>query len=173
MSKIIACDTRSHENDNLCQIGNPSRTIHAVELIWQDMPYFSSFTAKWWPNDPEDIAQGQRSLFVTHPLMVVINCAKYGKNPSRTVDVTERTRHAERTDRKRKNRWSETNIHTPPLPSHHKAWGYWHFFLGHFCHIVIIDLKFVATWAPITKLIGAIPGFIFQSLHNTLRDICQ
>ena len=27
----------------------------------------------------------------THPLMIVIICAKYKKNPSRTVDATERT----------------------------------------------------------------------------------
>ena len=28
----------------------------------------------------------------THPLMIVISCAKYKKNPSRNVDATERTR---------------------------------------------------------------------------------
>ena len=36
--------------------------------------------------------QGQRSSHATHLLMLVIICAKYGKNPSRTVDATERTR---------------------------------------------------------------------------------
>ena len=89
--KIIACDTPSHDNDNLCQIGNPSRTVHAVEPIWQYVPYLSSFIAKSWPNDPEDISQGQRSLHVTHPLMVMIICAKYGNNPSRTVSGVEQT----------------------------------------------------------------------------------
>ena len=38
------------------------------------------------PNDLEDIGQGQRSLYATHPLTLVIIYAKYGKNPSRTVD---------------------------------------------------------------------------------------
>ena len=43
-------------------------------------------------NDLEDIGQGQRSSHVTHPLMVVIICGKYGNNRSRTENVTERTR---------------------------------------------------------------------------------
>ena len=43
-------------------------------------------------NDLEDIGQGQRSSHATHILMLVIICTKYGKNPSRTVDATERTR---------------------------------------------------------------------------------
>ena len=43
------------------------------------------------PDDLEDIGQGQRTLCATHPVMVVINCGQYGNNPSRTVDVTERT----------------------------------------------------------------------------------
>ena len=38
------------------------------------------------------IGQGQRSSHATHLLMLVIICTKYGKNPSRTVDATERTR---------------------------------------------------------------------------------
>ena len=38
------------------------------------------------PNDLEDIGQGQRSSHATHPLMVLIICTKYGKNPSWTVD---------------------------------------------------------------------------------------
>ena len=36
-------------------------------------------------HDLEDKGQSQRSLNVTHPLMPVIICAKYGKNPSRTL----------------------------------------------------------------------------------------
>ena len=43
-------------------------------------------------NDLEDIGQGQRSSHATHHLMLVIICIKYGKNPSRTIDATERTR---------------------------------------------------------------------------------
>ena len=38
-----------------------------------------------------DIGQGLRSSHATHLLMLVIICTKYGKNPSRTVDATERT----------------------------------------------------------------------------------
>ena len=38
------------------------------------------------PNDLENIGQGQRSLYATHPLILVIICAKHGKNPLRTVD---------------------------------------------------------------------------------------
>ena len=55
---------------------NLSRTVHAVERTAQDNPYFSSFIAKSWLNDLEDIDQGQRSLHATHPLMLVIICAK-------------------------------------------------------------------------------------------------
>ena len=43
-------------------------------------------------NDLEDIGQGQRSSHATHLLMLVIICTTYGKNPSGTVDATERTR---------------------------------------------------------------------------------
>ena len=39
-----------------------------------------------------NIGQGQRSSHATYVLMLVIICTKYGKNPSRTVDATERTR---------------------------------------------------------------------------------
>ena len=62
---------------------NPSKTVDATERTW-----FS----KSWPNDLEDIGQGQRSSHATHLLMLVIICTKYGKNPSRTVDALEGTR---------------------------------------------------------------------------------
>ena len=42
-------------------------------------------------NDLEDIGQVQRSLHMTHLILVII-CTKYGNNPSRTEDATERTR---------------------------------------------------------------------------------
>ena len=42
-------------------------------------------------NDLEDIGQGQRSSHAIHHLMLVIVCTTYGKNPSETVDATERT----------------------------------------------------------------------------------
>ena len=56
------------------------------------MPNFSSFIAKLYLNDLEDISQDQRSLCMTHPLMIVVICAKYGENPCRTVCAVERTR---------------------------------------------------------------------------------
>ena len=56
---------------------NPSRTVDATERT-----RFS----RQRPNDLEDIGQGQRSLYATHPLIPVIICAIYGKNRSRTVD---------------------------------------------------------------------------------------
>ena len=34
----------------------------------------------------ENIGQGQRSLHATDPLMLMMICAKYGKNASRIVD---------------------------------------------------------------------------------------
>ena len=54
---------------------NPSRTIRAVERTRQYVPYFSSFTIKSWLNDLGGIGQGQRSLYTTHYLMLVIICA--------------------------------------------------------------------------------------------------
>ena len=59
--------------------------------------YFSSFIANLWLNDLEDIGQGQRSLCMTHPIMLVIICAQYGKNLS--AGVMERTRHGGWRDR--------------------------------------------------------------------------
>ena len=37
-------------------------------------------------NGLENIGQGQRSFHATHPLMLMMICAKYGKNASRIVD---------------------------------------------------------------------------------------
>ena len=56
---------------------NWSRTVEATKRT-----RFS----KSRPNDLEDIGQGQRSSHATHPLMLLIICTKYGKNPSWTVD---------------------------------------------------------------------------------------
>ena len=66
-----------------------SRTVGATERTRQNVPYFSRFHAKSWLDDLEDVGQSQRSLHLTHPLMPVIICSKYGKNPSRTVGATE------------------------------------------------------------------------------------
>ena len=65
---------------------NPPRivTLRAVERTWQDVPYYRSFIAKSWLNDLEYISQGQRSMLAKHPFMIVISCAKYGRNPPKT-----------------------------------------------------------------------------------------
>ena len=81
---------------------NSSWTVCAVKQTRQDVPYFSSFITKSkWLNDLKDIGQGQRSLWATPPptthhpypppLMPVIICDQFGKNPSRTVHAVERT----------------------------------------------------------------------------------
>ena len=71
---------------------NPSRIVCAAERTRQEVLRFGNFIAKSWPNDLEYIWQDQRSLRATHPLILVIICVKYGKNPSRTVRALERTR---------------------------------------------------------------------------------
>ena len=70
---------------------NPSRTVCPVKRTQKCVPYFGSFNAKPWLNDLEDICQVQRSLCMTHPVMLVIIYGKYGKNPSRTVRAVEWT----------------------------------------------------------------------------------
>ena len=55
----------------------PSGTVDATERTRFSRPR---------PNDLEDIGQGQSSLYATHPLILVIICAKYGNDPLRTVD---------------------------------------------------------------------------------------
>ena len=80
-SKVATCDTPSpcpRASDHLYKYGKtPSGTVDATERTRFSRPR---------PNDLEDIGQGQRSLYATHPLILEINCATYGKNPSRTVD---------------------------------------------------------------------------------------
>ena len=48
---------------------------HTMESCWTPV--------KTRSNDLEDVGQGQRSLHATHPLLLMIICAKYGKNASR------------------------------------------------------------------------------------------
>ena len=64
--------------NNREDIGQGQRSLQTQE----DVPYFSSFIAKSWLNDLEDIGQGQRSSYMTNPLMLMMICAKYGKNSS-------------------------------------------------------------------------------------------
>ena len=82
-SKVTTCDTPSpcsRASDHLYKYGktpNMERTLDATERTRFSRPR---------TNDLEDIGQGQRSLYATHSLILVIICAKYGKNPSRAVD---------------------------------------------------------------------------------------
>ena len=46
---------------------------------------------KPWPNDLEDITQGQKSSHATYPPILEIMCAKYVQNPSRNIGATEQT----------------------------------------------------------------------------------
>ena len=68
--------------------------IHLLttERKLQNLPYFGRFIAKSWLNDLEDVGQGQKSLYMTHLLTLVVICAKYGMNPPKTVGTTERKR---------------------------------------------------------------------------------
>ena len=56
---------------------NPSRTVDTTE---------QTRFSRSRPNDLENIDQGQRSLHATHPLILMMISAKYGKNASRIVD---------------------------------------------------------------------------------------
>ena len=81
-SKVITCDTPSHASDHLYQIWKES--IQNLDDI--ERTRFSRSR----PNDLENIGQGQRSLHATHPLMLMMICAKYGKNASTIVDFFSR-----------------------------------------------------------------------------------
>ena len=59
-----------------------------VKLDAKSNQFYCEVMAKW----PWRYRSRSKALHVTHPLMLVIICGKYGKNPPRTVDATERTR---------------------------------------------------------------------------------
>ena len=77
--KGITCDTLSHASDHLYQIWKESiqncRRYRADTIFTAKAEWPWRYRSRW----------GQRSLYATHPLILVIICAKYGKNPSRTV----------------------------------------------------------------------------------------
>ena len=77
--------TKLEQLECLRSVDTPCRLMitHTIESCW--------IPSQTRLNDLEDIGQGQRSSNATHLLMLVIICTKYGKNPSRTVDATERT----------------------------------------------------------------------------------
>ena len=78
-SKVIACDKPSHASDRLYQIWKES--IQNCRRYRAD----TIFKVKA-EKDLENIGHGQRSLHATRPLMLMMICAKYGKNASRIVD---------------------------------------------------------------------------------------
>ena len=82
-SKAITCDTPSHASDHLYQIWKES--IKNCRCYRADTIFKTRFSRPR-PNDLEDIGQGQRSLYATHLLLLVIICARYGKNQLRTED---------------------------------------------------------------------------------------
>ena len=89
---------------------NTQRPHHRSQRCWKTWPGFwlmavaryiaLPLISRYLSMDPTNcdisglhcIGEGQRSSHATHLLMLVIICIKYGKNPSRTVDATERTR---------------------------------------------------------------------------------
>ena len=86
-------DTPSHIIDHLCHIGKESIqncTCYRADTARCTI-FFSSFIAKSWLNNLKDNGQGQRSLWTTHPHMLMIIYAKHRKNPFRTTRTVERT----------------------------------------------------------------------------------
>ena len=77
-SKFITCNTPSHASNHLYQ-------------IWKEcIQNYRCYRADTIFKVKENIGQGQRSLHTTHPLMLMMICAKYGKNTSRIVDFFSR-----------------------------------------------------------------------------------
>ena len=107
-SKVITCETPSDANDDLCQIWKEckqnciffkvkAKKLEKIAKNWKNRSRTENVAertrfSKSRSNGLEDIGQGQRSLYATHSLILVILCVKYGNNLSKTVDATERTR---------------------------------------------------------------------------------
>ena len=62
-------------------------------LSWKFIARSWKFIARSWLNDLEDKGQDQWPLHAINPPMLVIICATYGKNLSRTVCAVEQTGH--------------------------------------------------------------------------------
>ena len=77
-SKVITCYTPSHVSDHLYQIWKES--IKNCRCYIADTIFKAK--AKW----PWRYRSRSKVIICTHPLILVIICAKYGKNPSRTVE---------------------------------------------------------------------------------------
>ena len=91
---------------------NPSRTVCAVELTRQNVPYFSSFIAKSWLNDLEDIGQGHLhdtpSHASDHSCLIwkesIQNCRSYRVNTACKTDGQMDGLTDGRTDIKKENK---------------------------------------------------------------------
>ena len=82
---LLSCKVQLEQLERLRSEDTPrclmiTRTIDSCWIPSQNK-------VKW----PWRYRSGQRSSHATHLLMLVIICIKYGKNPSRTIDATERT----------------------------------------------------------------------------------
>ena len=84
-SKVIICNTPSHISDHLCKIWKES--IKNCRFYFQGQGRkISKICQKFkFPDSEKNVTRDT-------PLIIVNICAKYKKNPSRTVDATERTR---------------------------------------------------------------------------------
>ena len=98
---------------------------------------------------------GQRSLCMTHPLMLLIICAQYGNNPSGTVGVTKRTQNAGRTD------WQTYGVKTIYPQQLRFAEGIitqlW---------ITPLDCKLIVPQQTVGSEMISSSHKLFQSLHN-------
>ena len=126
-SKVILCDPPSHTSYQLCQ--NMERM--PPELTLQDVLYSSSFIAKSRLKHLKDISQGQRSLHVTISLMIVIICAKYGKNLPRTVHAVERIKDV-----------PYFSIFIAKTWLNDIGWGQWSLCVTHLLMLIIIGAKY-------------------------------
>ena len=77
-SKVITCDTPPYASDHLYQIWKES--IRNCRCYRADTVFKAK--AKW----PWRYRSRSKVIYATHPLILVIICDKYGKNPSRNVD---------------------------------------------------------------------------------------
>ena len=86
-SKVVTRDTLTFASDHLCQTWKESiQNCPCFRADTARCVIFQQFYCKSWLNDSEGIAQGQRSLCATHPLMLVVIYAKYGKNTFERTD---------------------------------------------------------------------------------------
>ena len=89
---LLPINTPSHASNHLCQMGTESiqnctcckADMARCAMFWQ---FYCKVMAEW----PRKYRTMSRSLCMLHPLKLVIICAKYGKNPFRTVHAPKQT----------------------------------------------------------------------------------